>query len=52
LTLKIGRRGTRDEIREDQMTRKAQEEKDAAELRIAQQPVEDSTTDTKDNTTL
>jgi hypothetical protein len=34
------------------MTRKAQEEKDAAELRIAQQPVEDSTTDTKDNTTL
>jgi hypothetical protein len=41
LTLKIGRRGTHDEIREDQMTRKAQEEKDAAELQSAKQSIED-----------
>jgi len=48
LTLKIGRRGTHDEIREDQMTRKAQQEKDAAELQTAQAQVED--TDTTENT--
>jgi len=48
LTLKIGRRGTHDEIREDQMTRKAQQEKDAAELQTAQAQVEDI--DTTENT--
>jgi len=51
LTLKIGRRGTHDEIREDQMTRKAQQEKEATELASAQQPVED-TTDTTETPTI
>ena len=47
LTLKIGRRGTHDEIRKDHITRKAQQDKHAA----ASQPDLEET-DTSENTTI